>query len=358
MRILSAFVVTFAILGNDARTQWGFEGWGFWGWGAATPESAELHGAAEYAMGAGMYNLSTAIAASIDTDTAIRFNEYVYQATREAARLYAARRDQRIAKNRSLYDARQRQLRESPTARDVELGDALNAAVADLSDPRIGRSSVRAVKAHVPASLIAEVPFLKAAERVTFMLDDLRSAVKWPEVFEDPRFANDQKTFDDLLTRLREEAYGGDLSDATLRDARGFVKDLRGRLETQPLKDPGDQKEAMRFVTSAGSLLGLLDKADIRPAILELRKVQDTTIGNLLGFMNVYNLRFGPATTPKARQVYIQLYEILDKTRDQILAEAAIERTPLTERKVSDAESFYQLLDDAARARVQAPAKP
>ena len=49
-------------------------------------------------------------------------------------------------------------------------------------------------------------------------------------------------------------------------------------------------------------------------------------MGNLLGFMHAYNLRFGVATTPEQRQAYSQLFTVLDRTRDQILAEAKLRR--------------------------------
>ena len=97
------------------------------------------------------------------------------------------------------------------------------------------------------------------------------------------------------------------------------------KIAAQPLKDEDDQRKARRFINAFTALLGLLNKPDTRPALAELRKVKNTTIGNLLGFMHAYNLRFGPATTIKERQAYRQLYEALDQTRDQILSEAKID---------------------------------
>ena len=183
---------------GNARAQWGYDGWGFMGWNPATPEAPMLHSAGIFAMGAGIYNLKTAEANFIDAQTAMKFNDYVVQVTRESARIHAERVDRRIARNRSLYDARQKQLRQSPTQRDIQTGDALNAAVADLSDSRLGRSALRAAVALIPASLIAEIPFINAAERVTLMLDNLRTSVKWSEVFEGDQFAAEKKTFDQL----------------------------------------------------------------------------------------------------------------------------------------------------------------
>ena len=357
IRLTVGLVFAFSMMGSEAHAQWGFDGWGFMGWAPATPESAELQSAGVFAMGAGIYNLKTAQAMSIDADTAMKFNDYVAQVTRESARIHAERVNRQLARNRALYDARQKQLRESPTLRDIETGDALNAAVADLSDPRLGSSALRAAKTPVPASLIAAVPFVNAAERVTLMLDRLRSSIKWPEVFEDPRFANDQKTFDDLVARLREESYEGELSPRTLREARSFGNDLKAKLEAQPLKDPLDQKEASRFIAASTSLLGLLERPNIQPAILELKKIQDTMIGNLLGFMNAYNLRFGAATTPKERQAFRQLFEILDGTRDQILAEAKIDSKPPAPAKPSDATDFFEKLD-SGRSRAGATPQP
>jgi hypothetical protein len=330
--------------GRDARAQWGYGGWGWGGWGATTVGSAARQSAGYYAMGAGVYNLDTAQARSINADTAMRYNDYVAQVTHESARLHAARVHQEFLKDQGLYDAHQQRLRDNPGNVEIENGDALNVAVADLSDPRLGDSVLRAAKVPVPARLIAEAPFVYAAERVTFMLDDLRSSVKWPEVFEGPRFANDKKTFDELVVRLRREADAGDVSPRPLREANAFVNTLRAKVVAQPLEDPDDQKEALRFLTACSSLLGLLEKPNISPALLELRKIQDTMVGNLLGFMHAYNLRFGAATTPKERQAFHQLFAILDQTRDQILGEAKLDGTASPRANAKHATDFFQNL--------------
>jgi hypothetical protein len=310
-----------------------------------------------YAMGAGVYNLDTAQARSINTDTAMRYNQYVFESTMEEAKRYTERKHAEIGKNQALYDAHQKKLRDNPDPQQIDNGDALNAAVTDLSDPRLGSSSLRAANAPVPSSLIAEVPFYYASERITIMLDGIRNSIKWPEVFEGERFANAQKTFDDLRARVRAEAQNGDVSAKTLREAKSFVNDLRAKLEAEPLKDPDDQKDAMTFITSCTSLLGLLEKPDIRPALVELRKVTDTTIGNLLGFMHYFNLRFGAATTPKERQAYQQLYAILDQTRDSVLAEAKLGSPPTGRANPKDATDFFQNLDQG-RARGGAAPRP
>jgi hypothetical protein len=361
MRMAVGLVLIGSMAGGEARAQWGYGGWGWGGWGGGgtTPQSAALQGAGYYAMGAGVYNLDTAQAMNINARTASQWNDYVAQVTHESAQIHASRVHKDMAKNQALYNAHQQQLRDNPGRHEIENGDALNLAVQDLSDPRLGSSALRAAKAPVPATLIAEVPFVYASERITLMLDDLRASVKWPEVFEEERFAGDKKAFDDLVVRIRAAGKeGGEVPPKLLREARGFVQGLRAKVEGEPLKDPDDQKEALRFLTACSSLLGLLEKPDLGPALVALRKVQDTMVGNLLGFMHAYNLRFGTATTTKEKQAYHQLWEILDKTRDEILAEAKLDQTATARANPSQAADFFQNMEQVRPRRGTSPPPP
>lgn len=357
-RTSAGLVLLLLLTSRDACAQWGYGGWGWGGWGASTPVGDARRGAGMYAMGAGMYNLDTAQARSINADTVMKFNDYVARSALESMYMYNSRKAANIEHNKEMYNSRQRMLRENPDRVDVENGNALNAAVDDLNNPKIGPSAIRAATAPVPASLIAEVPFVYASERITFILDDLRKSVKWPEVFEDRRFADDEKKFDGIRDKVRREADEGDVNPRTLRDARNFLSEIQAKLDAHPLADPLDQKDATNFVTSCTSLLGLLAKPDIRPAIADLRKVKDTTIGNLLGFMHAYNLRFGAATTPKERQAFSQLYQLLDQTRDEVLAAAQITGLPGGKTNPQQAQDFFQSLNQARKQPGTAPRPP
>jgi hypothetical protein len=361
MRMAVGLALIASMTGREARAGWGYGGWGWGGWagGGTTPQSAALQGAGQYAMGAGVYNLDTAQAMRINAQTASQWNDYVAQISHESAQLHAAKVHQDVAKNKALYNAHQQQLRDNPGRHEIENGDALNLAVQDLSDPRLGSSALRAANVPVSASLIAEVPFVYASERITLMLDDLRASVKWPEVFEEERFAGDKKAFDDLAARIRAEGKeGGEIPPRLLREAGGFVRDLRAKVEGQPLKDPADQTEALRFLTACSSLLGLLEKPNIGPALVDLRKIQDTMVGNLLGFMHAYNLRFGAATTLKEKQAYQQLFAILDKTRDEVLAEAKLDQTATARANPMQATEFLQTMQQVRPSRGTSPTPP
>jgi hypothetical protein len=320
-------LLAFAMTGQTARAQWAYGGWGWGGWGGGeSPEGAYLNGLGRYAVGAGIYNYDTALANQINAQTYTQLNDYWATVAHEAAFIHHARVHQEFLKDKTLYDAHIQALRDNPTPQQIDSGDALNQAVRDLSDPRLGgSSSLRAANAPVDAKMIGEVPFENSTERVTVMLDQLRGAFKWPDVFEEPRFANDKKLFDDVVTRLRKEDEAGEITAKTLQEARTMINDLRSKINAQPLKDEDDQREANRFINAYTALIGLLNKPDTLAALKELRKVKDTTIGNLLGFMHAYNLRFAPAKTIKEKQIYHRLWETLDQTRDQILAEAKLD---------------------------------
>jgi hypothetical protein len=346
--------------GREARAQWGygFGGWGWGGWGAATPESTALQGAGYYAMGAGMYNLNTAQALNIDAQTAMMWNDYVAQVTHESARIHAMRVHNEFTKNQRLYDEWKDRLRKSPGRVEIEDGSALNIALDDLTNPKLGSSVLRVARAPVPASLIAEVPFVNNAERVTLMLDHMREAVKWPAAFEGEQFVRDRKLFDEHRAQIRKEAAEtGEVSPKTLRAAEQDVNALLAKVTAQPLPDPLDQEQAVKFLNTCSHLLNLMKKPDIQPAMIALKKVQDTTIGNLLGFMHSFNLRFGRATTIKEKQAYSQLFEVLDQTRDQILAEAKGESGAVAQANPRPAVDYHQNLNQA-RQRGGAPQPP
>ncbi|MGO9468791.1 MAG: hypothetical protein ACLQVF_32075 [Isosphaeraceae bacterium] len=349
-----AFVLILLLTTRDARAQWGHGGWGWGGWDTAQikafPVKTFPNDPGFYAMGARIYRYDP----RLNPDLVAKYNGQVANTTwnfcqfgpftKEQAEQLRKRSSKAKDAHNSYLDLRMR--RQNPTTAQVENGGALNLAVADLSDPKLGDLASKAAKVPVAASLIAEVPFTTASERVTLMLDELRAAFKWRQVFPAERFAEVRRTFDELVTRLQNEDQAGDISDKTLTEAQEFVSALRAKLKAQPLENPDDQTEAMKFVTTSSALVGLLRKPDIRPAISALRKLKDTSLGNLLGFLHAYNLRFGPATTPTERAAYHQLFAILDKTRNDVLAEVKPGGMPTADadpRHVAD--FFFDSLD-------------
>ena len=96
-------------------------------------------GALQAAMGTPMFFMSRPLADAIDASTIMTWNEY-YQAVLDMQnRRYRARKRQRL----EAYNRKQQRILEDPGEVDLMLGDAPNAVLAALSNPRIGPSSLR-----------------------------------------------------------------------------------------------------------------------------------------------------------------------------------------------------------------------
>jgi hypothetical protein len=279
----------------------------------------------QYYQGLGVLNMKTAMADAINTETMIRWNEYLYDAHLEATRRATARRQANSVRTNNARAEILRTLQERPEARDVENGNALNAAVTQLSDPRISTSVLRSAKAPIEAATIREIPFRNASEAVTIVLSQIKEVTKWPAVLDTERFAPEKQAFEQIVDSARREDEEGDISSATLKRAHEVVRSLRAKLAAEPLGTAQASQQATRFLKTFGGLVRMLETPDTSQAFNELRNVQSTTLGNLIAFMEVFNLRFGAATTPAQRKIYRELYTVLDEFRTRVLKEAKLD---------------------------------
>ncbi len=332
-----------AAFGGESRAQWGYGyypyGYGGYGWGGwgGTVQGDVARGLGYFNIGAGIYNHETAIAWSINTDTVIRWNEYVYLSQRQGTREYFARRNAAISMDKNAYDALLKRIQDNPTTADVDSGDALNAVLHQLSDPRIHPSALRMVDSQISAKMIREIPFRNSVEAVTFSLSQLKASTQWPAVLFDPRFVSDRAKFETLVDEVRNDStHGGQISPRTLSKMRVFTSRLKEKLMALPLEDKAENQEAVKFVKTLAALTSLLEKPDTGPVLEALTKMERTSVGNLLTFLRTFNLRLAPATTSRQREVYRDLYPILDQTRDRILAQAKLDNKVTDKARKAD----------------------
>jgi hypothetical protein len=370
-RLIPAAVLGMAVAlsfpAGQCHAQWGYGhyggygGYGWGGWGAgSTVGGSEAQGLGMFAMGAGVYNEKTAAANSINTDTVMRWNQYVYEAQKEATRQYYGRRDQNLAKNREAYNSNMDRILNNPSARDVEQGDALNAVLDQLSDPRIPVSALRSIDAPIDAAAVQQVPFVNAAEAISISLEGMRDAAKWPARLRDPRLDPERQDFDRLVAQARAQIQKDEEIDPeTLDQIRGVAKRILDKLTEQPLTSQAEDQAAMNFAKTVVALTRMLEKPNVEPVLNELRKIEKTDVSHLLGFMRTFNLRFGPATTPAQRNAYMQLYPSMDDARDKLLAELKLPDAPPS-YKAKPEEFFSAMSDEQLQGKKPqaAPAPP
>jgi hypothetical protein len=126
---------------------------------------------------------------------------------------------------------------------------------------------------------------------------------------------------------------------------RDFANRLKEKLMAMPLEDKAENQEALKFVKTISALTRMLEKPEIQQVLDELKKIEKTSVGNLLGFMHTFNLRFGPATSGRQRQVYNELFPILDQTRNRILGEAKLDETANGKANKGKLHDFFSAMD-------------
>jgi hypothetical protein len=318
-----------ALTGSSARSQYyypggyGYGGWGFGGWGG-TAEGSILRGMGAYAEAAGVYNYDSAVAGSINTDSYMRLNNYLYLSELEAQRRYAAHHAAKMNLDNAHYRAYQSRLLQSPTKEDIDSGSALNALLNQLTDPRVisgSGSSLRMADAKIPAASIKEIPFRDETDAITISLDQLTDPKSWPAPLRSDDFQAEreayQKAVDDALA---EDKDGGTLKSETVAKVRNAVSNLYAKVDqTIPKTRQPDHLQAMNYLKGLAGLSKMLERPNVEAALSELEKIENTTTGNLIAFMHAYNLRFDAAKTPKQVNVYRDLYPAMIAARDKIV---------------------------------------
>ena len=136
--VSAAALVTAAALAPAASAQWAYRpyGWGGWG-GAASIQGDTARGMGVFAAGAGQYNEQTAIANSINADTRMRLNEYIWRSEQINRKENYDRMAREAAQRREAAgEIEQRQLYK-PQRQDIVSGDALNAILHQLRSPSV-----------------------------------------------------------------------------------------------------------------------------------------------------------------------------------------------------------------------------
>jgi len=318
------FLAAFAATG-EAHAQFGYGyypgGYGGYGWGGwtNTVQGNVARGLGAYNVGAGVYNEDTAIANSVNTDTAMRWNEYWYESQVQANRRERLKLAQREKRDAAYADSVHERLLKTPSPDDVASGNALDAILVQLADPRIHSSSLRQATDKIPGRVIRAIPFVNASEAVTICLDQLTAENGWPSVLRDAKFADERKSYSDAIDKAMQEDHEGDLTPETIASVRDALAKLRAKLEANPPADLAGRHEAENYIRTLIGMTRMLSRPDVEKIVAELDQTKETTLGHLLGFMQSFNLRFGRAATAEQRAAYETLYPTLAAHRDKMM---------------------------------------
>jgi hypothetical protein len=357
-------MVLLALGAGSARGQFGymypggFGGWG--GWGATTAQGDMARGMGMFAMGVGQYNVDTAAARSVNADTAMRMNEYIYEAQQVRNQRYfanlAAQR-QRINESAQTVFTR---LRDQPEARDISRGDALNVAMDELTSPRYFAESYREARSLVPSALIKQIPFNAASQALTISLDELMDKANYPDLLtQNPAFEAERTRLRAVGTKLRSLEEGQELTDAQVKEVQDAVAAFRAKVEATYPRNSREWNQVRPFLKGLSALARMIERPRLQELLAEVDKEAQRPLSDLIGFMHNFNLRFGVAQTPDQQAAYNTIWPLLDDLRDRVVRQPqspmAVAPAPGRHVKLSE---FADKLPDEAIAPHALPAVP
>ncbi|QEH37126.1 hypothetical protein OJF2_57130 [Aquisphaera giovannonii] len=335
-----------ALPAGTARAQWGMPGgmmgWEWMGFGVGTAQGDIARGEGMFLMGAGIYNQLTAEAEALNTETVMRWNEYVHEAQANANRLRAERRAGERERTKAAIDARLARLRDNPEPRDINQGDALNASLDIINDPRVYVKALQAAKMAVPSQVVRNIPFRYAAAAITYSLHDLVGG-HLPEALRAPQFAAEREAIAALEKTLFESDADEVKPDpAVLDKLLAAIYSAEEKVAAAYQRGTRPRFDADRFLKAAHGLVVMLKSPQYDVILAGLDKRESVPLGELLNFMKAFNLRFGVANTAGERTSLNTLHPMLVTLREEIRpALAAAGPAPSTDQAM---ERFFSSL--------------
>ena len=229
-RLCFTALIMAAIPGASAQAQYG--GWGGWG-GASTVGGSMARGMGVYNAGAGVYNMDTAAARSMNANTAMQVNQYMYEVNKNNADHYYAESAKKQKDATQTTEKMYSRLHDNPNSYDIHNGDALNVVLDELTNPQVYTQAVQGATQPVPSQVVKNIPFEYAANMITTSLDDL-SANGTPDVLlTNPEFESGRKAVRAEVTKARKELESqGQVSPETLANCRVAIQALHDKVDS------------------------------------------------------------------------------------------------------------------------------
>ena len=176
-------------------------------------------------------------------------------------------------------------------------------ALDDLTSPKVYVRALKGAGVKVGGEAIRVIPFRYASEAITASVHNLTEGGP-PASLKTDDFASEREELKAIAKQLREQDDGGRPDPELIAKAKTLIKSMQTKAETKYPAGSRERSEATRHLKALYGLASMLETPAINVLLAGVEKRPDATLGDLLGFMHAFNLRFGPATTPRQRAVY------------------------------------------------------
>jgi hypothetical protein len=267
----------------------------------------------------------------------------------------------RLARRQNLatktIDENQKRLRDNPTPRDIESGNALNVALDEINDPRVYSKTLDAAKVKIGGEAIRSIPFSYAAAAISMSVHQITKGGP-PQSLMTDDFADDRAGLKALGAEIRAQIdENGKPEPATINKALTAINALEAKVATKLPRNTRGRNDADRYLKALHGLISMMQTPAIDVLLAGVEKRPDATLGELLTFMNAFNLRFGPATTVQQKGVYNTLYPELVRLRDAI-APALASAAPPSQSGEEPHEFFSGMAQEDLQKKAPAPPAP
>ncbi|AGA27110.1 hypothetical protein [Singulisphaera acidiphila] len=347
----SVLVVVLSAPGTSAHAQYrypaGYGGWGGWGGGGSTVQGNIASGMGNYAAGAGAYNVQTAQARSINANTAMQWNDYMYAVNKQNSATVMARLNKQQKNVNETADATYKRLHDNPEPHDIHTGDALNIVLTELANPKVYTQFVQKSTQPIDSRLVKSINFQFAAQMILISLDDISTRGVPDVLATNPAFEADRQAIRALVAKGKKEAESSNqVSTETLRSFREAVKVLQGKADSTFAQGTRQRDEVDNYLKALYGMSKMLEQPKVEQFLKGLNQYPTTTMGHLITFMQSFNLHFGVAKNPEQEAAYDQIYPMLVQLRDQSQGQGSnpvTAQAPLPDPK--HATSFFSRMD-------------
>ncbi len=146
----------------------------------------------------------------------------------------------------------------------------------------------------------------------------------WPLPLRGVAFERERRVYQAAIETALEENLKGSLTPEAFQGVQRAVAGLRRKLQAAGSSlEREDFVLARAFLDQLGAVVEPLRQPVVERVLAAIDSYAGTTVGDLVAFMQRYNLRFGPATNPDECETYHELYSALVRLRDDAVAAAA-----------------------------------
>ncbi|WP_165222210.1 hypothetical protein [Aquisphaera insulae] len=311
----------------------GYGGYGYSKWGA-DPGAGYMAALGSYGRAQGAYELEKAKADAINVETMVKWN-----------RALRARQAQLRQDHEQELARREREREARVAERAVEDGTTLNRLLLEIldSDPTVVKSTLS--RAPLSADAIREIPFEWDSEAITGCLDEMSGSDSLPSILMRPTFETERSALKAAVLPALDEDRKGEISPATLARLREAVAKFKAAFAKKGSEFDIGYQEARDYLTTLDSLSRLLRDPSMKAFLSQVDDGKPRTVGDLIGFMNSYNLRFGATTNERQVDLYRRLIPLLVEIRDAGFAS----RTTPASAPAKDAKSLKAAAAEAFR---------